>query len=442
MKVYPSILKVLFFFLILPFGSLHSAGRRPAAIKTDSLKMASSVSYVPRVEKLVDRYRLTVESPEPMPHYLIEQSPKKIWLRLVSPSRDESQILEGDSVIREVRLVRRAYSADMILKLGDDAVSHDVFFDEGKKKIVVDVFTSEKFNKWAALQPAVPVNTPVLKSKKGSKNEPILKPAPVVEQRLSKKSGEPRIGRASHETVIVIDAGHGGMDSGAIGVRGTHEKNINLEFAKALAKALAKESKTRVIMTRESDVFIPLQERTRIANDAKADLFISVHCNSSLSSKRDGFEAYFLSPDATDKAAASVARMENSVVALEPQSEPTSSRLNEVLASMAVGNFINESSKFASIICRNIRNHTPQDAAEVKEADFFVLRGAQMPSVLIELEYVSHPISEARLRSSRYRSQLVKGVAEGIKTFVRQTKMEREAVASQMSGSTLINTAR
>lgn len=437
--------RLSFLLTLLSFSlSLQASGRRPP-VQEGLATLTPMVSYVPHVEKLADRYRLTVDSPEALPHYLIEKSEKKIWVRLVSPSVDESQILEGDSVIREVRLVRRQHSADVILKLGDDAVSNEVFFDEGKKKIVVDVFTSDRLNRQLASNPPVTNDRPVLKSKGSLKKELKLSAAPRPKSEAVIKPAAdkgPRVSRAPDEMVIVVDAGHGGMDSGAIGTRGTMEKDINLEFAKALAKALSKEKHTRVVMTRTNDDFVPLQERTRIANDEKADFFISIHCNSSLSPKRDGFEAYFLSPEATDKAAASVARLENSVVALESKGTPASSRLNQVLASMAVGNFINESSKLASIICRNVRSRTSQDVAEVKEADFFVLRGAQMPSVLIELEYVSNPISEFRLRSSRYRAQLISGVVEGIKAYERQAKLEREVVASQMSGETLPDSAR
>lgn len=443
--------------ILLPTSSSDAAGRRSPGAAFEP--MASVASVMPQVEKLGDRYRMTVPTPDSLPHYLIEKSDKKIWLRLVRPTNDESQILEGDSVIREVRLVQRPYSADVIVKLGDDAVSNDVYFDEGKKKIVVDVFTSERVNRAiAARAPEVAVNEPpVLRTKKQARREnksfaarkaapvtPVLTAAkPTVITAADPSRREPAFTKKKDETVVVIDAGHGGMDSGAIGTRGTLEKDINLAFAKALAKTLSAEKNFRVIMTRTDDEFIALGERTRIANEANADFFVSIHCNSSLSPKNIGFETYFLSPEATDKAAAAVARLENSVVALETSSKgKPSSRLNEVLASMAIGSFINESSKFASLLCRNVRNHTSEDKASVKEADFFVLRGAQMPAILVELEYLSNPVSEFKLRSSRYRAQLVKGVTEGIKSYERQARQEREAMASQVTREALTETAR
>ncbi len=436
-------------FLFFPSLSIDAAGRRPpASMETFSV----AASALPHVEKLTDRYRMTVATPDALPHYLIEQTPKKIWLRLVRPSNDSSQILEGDSVISEVRVVQRSYSSDLIVKLGDDAVKNEVYFDEGKKKIVVDVYTSERVNRRLATQPAVAIEKPVLKVKGGAKPAKATKVAKASakekqfvaappEAVLTAAPIGPVLKRKGKETLVVIDAGHGGMDSGAIGTRGTMEKDINLEFAKLLAKTLTKEKGFRVIMTREKDEFIPLQDRTRIANNAGADFFVSIHCNSSLSPKNTGFETYFLSPDATDKAAASVARLENSVVALEADKGVSTSRLSELLASMAVGNFINESSKFASLLCRNIRLHTSEENAHVKEADFFVLRGAQMPAILVELEYLSNPVSEIKLRSSRYRTQLVKGVIEGIKSYERQARQEKEAM-SQVPQKALTETSR
>ena len=236
---------------------------------------------------------------------------------------------------------------------------------------------------------------------------------------------------ASNVRTYVIDAGHGGLDSGAIGVRGTLEKDINLAVARELARQLRKLKDVRVIMTRDKDEFIALGQRTSMANGANADLFVSIHCNSALSSKGNGFESYYLAADATDKAAAAVARVENSVVSLEVSKGADRGKLGRLLASMAVYNFMNESSKFASIVCRNLRDRSNIDKTAVKEADFFVLRGAQMPAVLLELEYLSNPVSEIRLRSSRYQSQLVKGIIEGILSYDKQHRQEQSAYASQ-----------
>src|SRR5262245_56045794 len=120
MRIFPRIALIA---VLLSPPNIQAAGRRPpGAPPMESMASGLSASALPHVEKLADRYRMTLMTPEALPHYLIEKSPKKIWLRLVRPSNDESQILEGDSVINEVRLIHRPYSADVIVKLGDDAV--------------------------------------------------------------------------------------------------------------------------------------------------------------------------------------------------------------------------------------------------------------------------------------------------------------------------------
>jgi N-acetylmuramoyl-L-alanine amidase len=427
-------------FVSSPFPA-GAASRRPpqSQLAEDTL----AVLATPSVEKLKDRYRIQLVVPEVLPYSLIERNEKRIWIRFVRAASDGSQILEGDSVVKEMRIVQRRHSVDFVLKLGDDAVSNDLYFEEpfpsenlaheGKRKLVVDIFTSNKLPKES--KPLV-----IAPSKKKSHSHtvarrpaerpvPVIGPAPVPTTNTPVLSPAPSKGNAK---IVVVDAGHGGLDSGAMGARGTNEKDVNLEMAKALAKLLQKEKNIHVLMTRTDDKFIPLNERTAIANAANADLFISIHCNASLSPKHTGLEVYYLSPEATDKAAESVARLENSVVHLEEEKGVRqNSKLTQLLASMAVYNFINESSKFAALICRNLKNKFGLDQTSVKEADFYVLRGAQMPSVLVELDYLSNPVSEIKLRSSRYRSQLAKGVVEAVKAYEKQVNQEHGAVAAQ-----------
>jgi N-acetylmuramoyl-L-alanine amidase len=423
--------------------SSWAAARRPTPFV--AAQDLGPANYLPHVEKLSDRYRLTIETPDGLPHYLVDKTDDRVWLRLMRPAAYPSQILEGDSVVKDVRLIRHRRSSDVIINFGEDAKSSDVYFDEGRQHLVVDVMIAPFVDTQATPKPAVismPKKTVKSAVKKGLQpivvkktpppepEVPSAAPAPATAVVATPKP-KPVVQRKDGAILIVVDAGHGGLDCGAIGTRGTLEKKINLDVARALSKALSKEKNVEVLMTRDSDVFIPLQERTRIANDANADLFVSVHCNSSLGAKNTGFETYYLAPSATDKAAAAVARQENSVVGLEASKGEHSTRLNEVLASMAVGNYINESSRFASLVCRHVRQETSQNKVEIKEADFFVLRGAQMPSILLELEYLSNPLTEIKLRSSRFQTQMVKAVVSGIKAYRKQKKLEQEAMASQ-----------
>lgn len=408
--------------------------------KTKTIQQTASIRLgQPEVERKEGTYQMRIDTPEKGAQYMIEKSDKKIWIRFVRAHSEGSQVFNGDDVIREVKIIQRRRSADLIVSLGDRAGDSDVYFDDDKKSLFIDV---EAVSSDALIQKSVVrKKAPIKIAKKQAvpvRKAPVVVGAPVSVPLPTIASETKPVKRAAKEDrkgmlTIVVDAGHGGMDAGAIGPRGTLEKDINLEVAKLLAKQLKKEKNVQVIMTRDSDEFISLNGRTDIANAAKADLFVSIHCNSSLSSKNLGFETYFLSPDATDKAAEAVARVENSVVALEAKKGAGSSKLESLLASMAVHDQINESSRFASIMVRSVKQITGQDKAAVKEADFFVLRGAQMPAVLVELEYLSHPVSESKLRSSRYRGHLVKGLVDGILTFDRQLRRERDSKAVQIT---------
>jgi N-acetylmuramoyl-L-alanine amidase len=216
---------------------------------------------------------------------------------------------------------------------------------------------------------------------------------------------------------IVIDPGHGGKDPGAIGPRGTKEKDVVLKIAHKLAKELHKNLKTRVILTRYHDVFLPLADRTAIANQQKADLFISIHCNASLKSRTKGFEVYFLSDEASDEEAQAVANMENAVMALEEKKEQ-GNELSSILWSLAMNEFMNESSELCSLVSSEIdRNLRTVDNRGVKQAGFTVLRGAKMPAILVEAAFISNRSGERRLKNSKFQNSLVESICAGVKEY-------------------------
>jgi N-acetylmuramoyl-L-alanine amidase len=364
---------------------------------------------LPAVQNLGDRYRFSLPVDDRTSYELLEKNNKRIWLRFIHGRSEGSQVLEGDSVVREVRVNQHRGSADLIIKMGANALLSEVTADSERKLLIIDVFLK---NVVAQQEPKI-----VPAEKKITATSAVVPGA--------KPAMRPVIGPIEDKKIrtIVVDAGHGGVDCGAIGARGTFEKEINLRVAKDLAQLLSKQENTRVILTREKDEFVTLHDRTEIANKAKADLFISIHCNSSLSVNSTGFEVYILSPDASDEAAAAVARIENSVVSLESKKNKKASKLDHLLASMAVYNFINESSKCAAYICRGVQQKTSVKKTSVREANFHVLRGAQMPGVLVELEYLSNPISEVKLRSSRFNDQVVKGIAEGVMLYDKAVRL-------------------
>ena len=216
---------------------------------------------------------------------------------------------------------------------------------------------------------------------------------------------------------IVIDPGHGGKDPGAIGPRGIKEKDVVLKIAHKLAKELHKNLKTRVILTRYHDIFLSLAERTAIANREKADLFISIHCNAGLKPRSKGFEVYFLSDEASDEEAQAVANMENAVMALEERKEK-GNELSSILWSLAMNEFMNESSELCSLISSEVDSQLRiMDNRGVKQAGFTVLRGAKMPAILVEGGFISNRSEARKLDSSKFQKELVEAICAGVKRY-------------------------
>ena len=217
--------------------------------------------------------------------------------------------------------------------------------------------------------------------------------------------------------VVVLDAGHGGHDPGAIGPHGVKEKDINLAIVLYLEKLFKKDNNYKVILTRDDDTFIPLVERANIANKKKADLFISVHCNANLKRTISGFEIYFLSEKASDVEAVSTQALENSVIALEDKTDEQKTVLQNMLWSMVVNEYINESSELSSFIVAEASGRLKSSRREIKQANFHVLRGTQMPSILVEAAYISNYIEETRLKTSNFQKSVADSIYEGVKKY-------------------------
>ncbi len=220
---------------------------------------------------------------------------------------------------------------------------------------------------------------------------------------------------------IVIDPGHGGKDRGAPGyTKGTYEKDIVLSIGKKLAKRIKQELKCEVILTRSTDKFISLEERTRIANRNKADLFISIHTNASRSKKAYGIETYFLNL-AKDKTSVSVAARENATT------EKSISDLQTILNSLMKNSKITESSKLAKYVQRSMystlrKKYSRIKNKGVKQAPFYVLLGARMPSILVETSFISNKRECNRLKADAYQNRICNSIVDGIKKYIDATK--------------------
>jgi N-acetylmuramoyl-L-alanine amidase len=225
--------------------------------------------------------------------------------------------------------------------------------------------------------------------------------------------------------IIVLDAGHGGDDPGAVGPNGIKEKDINLEIVRELKSLFDNNEDYDIILTRSDDTFIPLAERTGMANRYGADLFISVHCNASFDKNVNGFEIYFLSEKATDPAAAATALLENSVLELEDKPNKKCSLLRNVLWSMCVNEYMNESSELSGFILTGVTKRLKVSNRGVKQANFYVLRGAKMPAVLVESAFLSNYAEEAKLSSKKFRIAIAYSIYDGVTKYYA-TKQARE----------------
>ncbi|MDD5131542.1 MAG: N-acetylmuramoyl-L-alanine amidase [bacterium] len=253
---------------------------------------------------------------------------------------------------------------------------------------------------------------------------PELSPPPVVTPEIRSKPEPPKKVNTAKIRTIVIDPGHGGKDPGAIGQYGTKEKDVNLSLAFKLAQLLHEKTNLQVILTRKEDEFIPLAERTQIANLKKADLFVSIHCNSGLDRKASGFEIYFLSERATDMEAEAVANIENSVIDLEDRSAVTD-KLKAILWSLTLNEFVNDSSELCSFVVGRV-NEMDVDLLNrgVKQAGFYVLRGAKMPAVLVECAFLSNKREERLLNKGSFNDKIAKTIFNGIMDYIERKEQE------------------
>ncbi|MBE0433057.1 N-acetylmuramoyl-L-alanine amidase [candidate division WOR-3 bacterium] len=216
---------------------------------------------------------------------------------------------------------------------------------------------------------------------------------------------------------IVIDAGHGGIDPGAVGKNGLYEKDVNLAVCRILKDVIEDSLKIRVTLTRDRDVYVSLKERTNIANRNAADLFMSIHCNAHQKGPpRSGFETYFLSEAKTSDERA-VAALENASLKFDNLMLPGDD-ISFILYDLAQSAFLEESNRFAENIQISAEKHLKIPSRGVKQAGFYVLHGAFMPAILVECAFISNPAEEKLLRQKDFQRQLAFSIYRGIKNYV------------------------
>ena len=233
--------------------------------------------------------------------------------------------------------------------------------------------------------------------------------------------------------MIVLDPGHGGHDPGAVGPKNLYEKDVVLDIALKLKKVLMEDPFNEVFLTRERDIFIPLEERTAMANRKNADLFVSIHANASPRREARGIETYLLNWN-DDEEAIRVAARENAISLKKMRAMNRQVDIVDVIKSDLIReNKRDESIKLANYIQRSLISNLDSDTKHVlnlgvKQALFYVLFGAKMPSVLVEVSFISNPEEERLLSNDAYRTEIAKGIAKGLNTYLTSAPTVQKVV--------------
>src|SRR5688572_9886729 len=337
----------------------------------------------------------------------LKRTPERIYIdilgaKLAPGSRDTLPV--DDSVLRQVRVGQ--YSADVVRVVLDmNAVrAHNAFIIPEPTQLVIDILAQGTQQKAPTKEVAMRVEP--------ASHKPVA---------VAKKADLPASGGGLRK--IVLDPGHGGKDPGAIGAGGIAEKDIVLSVARKLARKLKAELGVQVVLTRHDDRFVPLEERTALANSENADLFISLHVNASLNSEASGIETYYLD-NTTDEAAIRLAARENRT------SRRNISDLQFILSDMMQNMKLEDSITLAHRLQGALVGGMTKVMGEVKDlgvkkALFHVLVGARMPSVLVEMFFISNRVEERAMSQDSHQNAMVEALYEGIQKFGQTNLMAK-----------------
>jgi len=244
--------------------------------------------------------------------------------------------------------------------------------------------------------------------------------------------------KAKKKRIIVLDPGHGGEDPGAIGSRGTKEKDVVLVLARRLQKTLDQSGEVRAFLTRRGDYFVPLDERIKIAREYGANLLISLHTNGSLKRRTRGTSVYCLSlKGASDQATQLLAQKENAsdmmggiFLAREKKD------LDSILLDLALTHTINESLQLGGLMLSELGRINQIQFIQPRQAGFAVLKAPEFPSVLVETAYITHPIEERFLRRESFQSDLIRAISTAVRKFIPLLAVKEEVPRANLAKDT------
>jgi N-acetylmuramoyl-L-alanine amidase len=402
------------------------AARPPA----DELNPAGVVLKTIRREPLAGAVRVTLELEGEANFHdedVADQPRVFIDLQNTRPDdtlKDMTQAFPDD-LVRQIRVGPQVGTRTRVVLDLSARAPHTSYALYNPYRVVIDFARSPISTKDTRVASAIAKNTKVPAADSKSMAEAKGVKPPTVNGRggfsLSRQLG---LGVAR----IVIDPGHGGYDPGAM-TDGVSEADVVLDVATRLERLLVNQPGAEVVLTRRTNVYVPLEERTAMANRAGADLFLSIHANASEDDRARGIETYFLN-FAPNPAAEAIAARENAA------SARTMRQLPDIVKAIALNNKIDESRDFASLVQSSMMerlkrgNKSVKDLG-VKQAPFMVLIGATMPSILAEISFLTNPQEAALLRGTAYRQQIAEALFTGIMRYQRSLKSDAQTVASQ-----------
>jgi len=363
-------------------------------------------------------------------------------------------------VVRAVQPAQRAGGAEVtVFREGRDAGIR-TFTLKHPDRIVIDILARapEAPGRGAAREGANPPSGPSPSTTHPVPSPEVRATPPVAEPlpRVSQASAQPDVAATGRQRVtapmipppvdgnaggaaagpvvltVVLDPGHGGHDTGAVGPSGLMEKDVVLDLASRLRRLLTTRLGIRVIMTRTEDVFVPLQERTAIANRAKADFFLSLHMNGATTRGAGGFETYYFTREPSDSDARASAQRENLVIESNGTAgKDLESLLKITLADMAVTRDMRESSELAEFVLSSLDTLLKVENRGVKSGPFYVLATAAMPAILVESAFITNPKEEQKLQRETYRQR----VAEALYTGIAKYKARYERRVGMRTGA-------
>ncbi len=327
---------------------------------------------------------------------------------------------KNDPFLKAVRAAQQEGNVSRVSLDVDSIDAYRIFSLADPYRVIVDVRGKRSEQTVSADMKAVQDADPEREGKDSGKDQ--LEPSISERPAPSKSSAMPSLAMQLGLDVkrIAIDPGHGGKDKGASGPNKVYEKDVVLAVAKRLKKVLEERTNCEVILTRTRDKFMSLEERTGIANAKKADLFISIHTNAHEDTSLHGVETYFLNLS-KDKNTARVAAMENAM------SSKKISDLETILHDLMTHTKINESKQLARQVHKNVVKNLKVDYENVKDlgtkqAPFYVLLGAEMPSILIESAFITNQMEEKRLQDKDYQEKLAQAIASGVEAYIQQMR--------------------